>query len=104
VARLLEPALELDALRQPFLEAIDRDVHALAQAQDVVTVFLVRGDDHRSLAVEARKIAPGPGIPAHVREIAYADGATVHRGNHGIAHLIERCVGAGRLEAEAAGP
>ena len=80
VARLVEAAFERDALRQAALEARDRGVQrGRCTLEDVVAVFLVRRDEHRALAVEARDVAPRLRLPAHARDVADAHGAAVHR-------------------------
>ena len=102
VLRLVEADLELHALRQVGGELVGRGHHALAHVEDVVAVLLVRGDEHRALAVEAAGVAVRGGVPADLRHVAHAHDAAVDGGDDRVAHLVERGVAAGGLEAEAA--
>ena len=81
---------------------LDRREHALAHLEDVVAVLLVGGDEYRAFALVAAGVAVCRGVPAHLGHVADAHDAAVHRGDDGVAHLVERGVAARGLEAEAA--
>ena len=102
LSRLVEAHLELDALRQVRGELVGRGHHALAHVEDVVAVLLVRGDEHRALALVAAGVAVRGGAPGDLGDVADAHDAPVDRGDDGVAHLVERGVTAGGLEREAA--
>ena len=103
VLRLVEADLERHALRQVRRRTRSRRGHdALAHLEDVVAVLLVGGDEHRALALEAAGVAVRRGVPAHVGHVADAHDAALDRGDHRVAHLVERRIAAGGLQAEAA--
>ena len=103
-SRLVEADFQLDALRQLGGEALGGRDDALAHVEDVVAVLLVGGDEHGALAVEAADVAVGrvfqlTSAMSRTRTMRPSD-----RGDDGVAHLVERGVAAGGLEAEAARP
>ena len=102
VARLLEAAFQPDVFRQRGFESVQRDVQVLLQFQRIESITLVRRDEHGARAVIAADVAWRRALPADRRHIANAHAASGSAADDSVAHLVQRLIGAGSAQAEAA--